>query len=65
MKKYKATVDKFKMYSKHQPVISKGHGKDQVVVGFVDKNAAVEALRDNIDSFEFPKLHISPASRMN
>merc|ERR1712025_1082334 len=64
MKKYRATVDKFKVYSKHQPIISKGHGKDQVLVGFVDKNAAVEALRDNIDSSEFPKLHIAPACRI-
>ena len=64
MKKYRATVDKFKVYSKHQPIISKGHGKDQVLVGFVDKNAAVEALRDNIDSIEFPMLHIASASRI-
>jgi len=62
--KYKATFDKFKMYSKQPPLISKGIGKEQVLVGFVDKNSAVEALRDNIDSFEFPNLRIAPDSRI-
>jgi len=62
-KRYKATMEKFQMYSKQRPIISKGLGKEQVLVGYVEKNAAIEALRDNICSAEFPKLHVAPVSR--
>jgi len=62
-KRYKATMDRFHKYGKKSPIIKKGLGKEQVLVGYEDKNAAIEALRDNIDSAEFPKLHIPPASR--
>jgi len=62
-KKFKATLDMFKKYSKQLPIISRGLGKEQVLVGFEDKYAAVEAFRDNLDSAEFPQLHIAPTSR--
>jgi len=62
-KKFKATLDMFKKYSKQLPIISRGLGKEQVLVGFEDKDAAVEAFRDNLDSTEFPQLHIAPTSR--
>ena len=61
--RYKATMERFKVYSKQTPVISRGVGKEQVLVGFHDKNAAVEAFGENLDSDEFPKLHIAPGSR--
>jgi len=62
-KRFKATYDNFQKYSKQPPIISKGLGKEQVLVGFEDKQAAVEAFRDNLDSADFPKLHVAPASR--
>ena len=62
-KRYKATMDQFRKYGKKNPIIRRGLGKEQVLVGYEDKIAAIEALRDNIDSAEFPKLHIAPASR--
>ena len=64
-KRYKATMEKFQMYSKQRPIISKGLGlgKEQVLVGYEEMNAAIEALRDNICSAEFPKLHVAPDSR--
>ena len=33
-KRYKATMEKFKIYSKLSPVISRGRGADQVLVAF-------------------------------
>ena len=61
--RYKATMERFKVYSKQPPVISRGLGKEQVLVGFHDKNDAVKAFSENLDSDEFPKLHIAPGSR--
>ena len=55
-------MDEFQKYSKKLPVISKGFGKEEVLVGFEAKNEAIEALRNNFDSIEFPKLHIAPGS---
>ena len=60
---FKATLEKFKSYSTQVPVISRGLGKEQVLLGFPDKCAAVDALSDNFDSEEFPKMHIAPSSR--
>ena len=53
-KRYKATMEKFQMYSKQRPIISKGLGKEQVLVGYEEKNAVIEALRDNIAVLSFP-----------
>ena len=61
-KRYKATMDEFQKYSKKLPIISKGLGKEEVLVGFEVKNDAIEAFRNNFGSVEFPKLHIAPAS---
>ena len=60
---FKATMERFKSYSTQAPVICRGLGKEQVLVGFPDKCAAVDAFSDNIDSEDFPKLHITPSSR--
>jgi len=62
-KRYKATMDKFKMYSKQVPVICKGLGAEQVLVGFHAKEDAVEAFRQNLESEEFPELHVATVSR--
>jgi len=62
-KRYKATLDMFKKYSKQPPVISRGLGLEQVLVGFHHKEEAVEAFRENLDSEEFPELHVAPVSR--
>ena len=62
-KRYKATMDKFKIYSKQPPIISRGLVADQVLVAFQTKEEAVEALRANLDSGEFKELHVASASR--
>ena len=62
-KKFKATLDKFKTYSLQPPVITRGLGADQVLVGYQTKEEALEALKSNIDSVEFPKLHVAAGSR--
>ena len=54
--------EEFQKYSKKLPIICKGFGKEEVLVGFEDKNDAIEAFRNNFDSVEFPKIHIAPAS---
>ena len=46
-KRYKATVEKFKEYSKQLPVISRGLGAELVLVGFHEKEESVEAFRKN------------------
>ena len=56
-------MERFKVYSKQLPVISRGVGKEQVLVGFHDKNDAVKAFSENLDSEVFPNLHIAPGSR--
>ena len=48
-------MEKFQMYSKQRPIISKGLGKEQVLVGYEEKNAVIEALRDNIAVLSFPR----------
>merc|ERR1719341_1579837 len=62
-KRFKATMEKFKMYSKLIPVISRGLGADQVLVAFHTKEEAVLALKENFDNEEFPELHVAPVSR--
>ena len=62
-KRYKGTMEKFREYSKQLPVISRGLVAEQVLVGFHAKEEAVQAFRENLDSEEFPELHIAPASR--
>ena len=63
-KKFKATLEKFAPYSKVlPPVISKGEGEEQVFVGFQEEEDAIVALKENIESAEFPGLHVAPASR--
>jgi len=62
-KRFKATMDKFSVYSQVPPVISRGGGSDQVLVGFQGREEAIEALRENIECEEFPGLHVAPVSR--
>jgi len=64
-KRYKGTMEKFRGYSKSKqlPVISRGLGAEQVLVGFHVKEEAVQAFRENLDSEEFPELNVAPASR--
>jgi hypothetical protein len=62
-KRYKATMEKFKIYSMLSPVISRGLGADQVLVAFHMKEEAVQALKENFDNEEFPELHVAPVSR--
>ena len=62
MKRYKATLKKFGVYSKQSPVISRGVGAEQVLVAFNIKEEAVLALKENFDSEEFPELHVAPFS---
>eukprot|EP00092_Neocalanus_flemingeri_P024750 GFUD01026839.1.p1 GENE.GFUD01026839.1~~GFUD01026839.1.p1 ORF type:complete len:459 (+),score=149.93 GFUD01026839.1:197-1378(+) len=62
-KRYKATMEKFKLYSKQLPLISRGLGADQVLVAFHVKEEAVMALRDNLENEEFPELHVASVSR--
>eukprot|EP00092_Neocalanus_flemingeri_P012935 GFUD01013934.1.p1 GENE.GFUD01013934.1~~GFUD01013934.1.p1 ORF type:complete len:748 (-),score=207.67 GFUD01013934.1:40-2010(-) len=62
-KRYKATMEKFKMYSKQLPIISRGLGAEQVLVAFHAKEEAVKALRQNLDNVEFPELHVASVSR--
>eukprot|EP00092_Neocalanus_flemingeri_P015933 GFUD01017250.1.p1 GENE.GFUD01017250.1~~GFUD01017250.1.p1 ORF type:complete len:1654 (+),score=467.45 GFUD01017250.1:121-5082(+) len=62
-KRYKATMEKFKMYSKQLPIISRGLGEEQVLVAFHAKEEAVKALRQNLDNDEFPELHVASVSR--
>jgi len=63
MKRYKATMQQFKVYSKQLPIISRGLGADQVLVGFQVKGEALEALRANLDNEEFPELQVASGSR--
>merc|ERR1719186_1124657 len=63
MKRYKATIEQFKHYSKQLPIISRGLGVNQVMVGFHAKGEAVEALRANLDNEEFPELQVASGSR--
>ena len=51
------------MYSNQLPVISRGLGAEQVIVGFHAKKEAVEAFRENMDSEEFLELHVASVSR--
>lgn len=62
-KRYKATMDHFKQYSKQKPVISRGLGAEQVLVGFNVKEEAVEAFRVNMNNEDFPELHVAAVSR--
>ena len=62
-KRFKATMEKFRVYSKQPPVISRGLGAEQVLVAFHIKEEAVQALKENFDSEEFPELHVAPVSR--
>ena len=62
-KRFKATMEKFRVYSKQSPVISRGLGAEQVLVVFHIKEEAVQALKENFDSEEFPELHVAPVSR--
>ena len=62
-KRFKATMEKFKVYSKQLLIISRGLGADQVLVAFHETEEAVEALRENFDKEEFPELHVAPVSR--
>ena len=62
-KRFKATMEKFRVYSKQSPVISRGLGAEQVLVAFHIKEEAVQALKENFDSEEFPELHVAPVSR--
>eukprot|EP00092_Neocalanus_flemingeri_P097510 GFUD01124274.1.p1 GENE.GFUD01124274.1~~GFUD01124274.1.p1 ORF type:complete len:456 (+),score=149.98 GFUD01124274.1:197-1369(+) len=62
-KRYKATMEKFKIYSKQLPLISRGLGADQVLVAFHAKEEAVTALRADLENEEFPELHVAPVSR--
>merc|ERR1719318_2085895 len=62
-KRYKATMEKFRNYSKLSPVISRGAGAEQVLVAFHMKEEAVLALKENFDSEEFPELHVASVSR--
>ena len=63
-KKFKATMEKFAHYSKLcPPVISRGVREDQVLVGFHDKEDAIEALKENIENDEFPGLHVANVCR--
>jgi len=62
-KRFKATMEKFKIYSKMSPVISRGLGADQVLVAFHTKEEAVLALKENFDNEEFPELHVATVSR--
>ena len=62
-KRFKATMDKFSVYSQVPPVISRGGGSDQVLVGFQEREEAVEALQKNIECEEFPGLHVATVSR--
>eukprot|EP00092_Neocalanus_flemingeri_P019000 GFUD01020585.1.p1 GENE.GFUD01020585.1~~GFUD01020585.1.p1 ORF type:complete len:459 (+),score=139.75 GFUD01020585.1:203-1378(+) len=62
-KRYRATIENFKIYSKHLPLISRGLGADQVLVAFHAKEEAVTALRADLENEEFPELHVAPVSR--
>jgi len=62
-KRYKATMEKFRDYSKLSPVISRGAGAEQVLVAFHMKEEAVLALKENFGSEEFPELHVASVSR--
>ena len=44
-----------------RPRIVRGLGKDEVLVCYTDKEAAVNALVDNLDSEEFPGVNTVPA----
>merc|ERR1711915_195805 len=61
--KFKLTLNKFKQYSKYNPIISRGFGGDQVFVAFHQKDEAMSALKDNISCEDFPELHIASVSR--
>jgi len=63
-KRFKATMEKFSTYDKELPVISRGLGNEQVLVGFHGKEGAVLALRENIECEDFPGLHVAPDSRI-
>ena len=62
-KRYKGAMDKFREYSEQLPVISRGLGAEQVLVGFHAKEEVGKNFREHLDNEEFPKLHIAPASR--
>ena len=63
-KKFKATMDKFSAYCLDlPPVISRGVGGEQVMVGFQREEEAKRALLENLESDEFPGMHVAPASR--
>merc|ERR1719318_12050 len=49
-KRYKATMEKFRVYSQLPPVISRGVGAERVLVAFHTKEEAVLALKDNVGS---------------
>ena len=41
-------MEKFREYSKQLPVIGRGLGAELVLVGFHDKEEAVQAFRENL-----------------
>ena len=50
----------FGCYGSSPPAIARGRGRLEVLLCYKEKEAAVAALRKNIDNQEFPELDIHP-----
>ena len=57
--RYKATLIHFSKYCNEIPVISKGVEDDVIQLGFLLKKEAIDALVNNVDNTDFPKLKIA------
>ena len=63
--RYTATRQHFLKFCKEgeQPVLSRGTGKQEVLVSFASKEAAVKAVESTSDVENFPGLAVASACR--
>ena len=62
---YRGTVDYFSKYAENRaPFICKGLGTEGINVGFISKEEALVALRENLTNENFPGLHVAPSCRI-
>ena len=63
--RYTATRQHFLQFCKEgeQPVLSRGLGKQEVLVSFASKEAAVKAVEATLQNDNFPGLAVIPACR--
>ena len=63
--RYTATRQHFLQFCKEgeQPVLSRGIGKQEVLVSFASKEAAVKAVEATLQNDNFPGLAVIPACR--